>query len=78
MGSAIFSEYLISACWSKMMRRIGHWAAVGLMYNLKMARVSDLQFQSLIIDDEAPGSDFKLSMYLRVSTLHSPTGSDQR
>lgn len=66
MGSAIFSEYLISACWSKMMRRIGHWAAVGLMYNLKMARVSDLQFQSLIIDDEAPGSDFKLSMYLRV------------
>jgi hypothetical protein len=65
-GSAFFSEYLISACWSKMMRRIGHWAAVGLMYNLKMARVSDLPFQSLIIDDEAPGSDFRLSMYLRV------------
>lgn len=65
-GSAYFSEYLISACWSKMMRRIGHWAAVGLMYNLKMARVSDLPFQSLIIDDETPGSDFRLSMYLRV------------
>lgn len=48
-----------------MVRRIGHWAAVGLMYNLKMAPVSALSFESLIIDDEAPGSDFKLSMYLR-------------
>src|SRR5271168_4471578 len=33
-GSKMFGEYLVSACWRKMERRIGHWASVGLMQQL--------------------------------------------
>jgi hypothetical protein len=46
-----------------MERRIGHWAAVGLMYNL-----SEIKDESLSFDDEAPDTkqiDFKLSLYLQ-------------
>jgi hypothetical protein len=35
-GSTLFAEYIISACWHKMERRIGHWAAVGLIHNLTL------------------------------------------
>jgi hypothetical protein len=64
-GSQYFAEYIISACWRKMVRRIGHWAAVGLMHSLNdMTKLLGL----LIVDDVAPAtrqSDVKLSMYLR-------------
>ena len=66
-GSTMFAEYLVSACWRKMERRIGHWASVGLM-----SRLYDLTFDQLSaspIDDQgsrnATRSDFKLSAYLR-------------
>jgi len=64
-GSTWFGEYIISSCWHKMERRIGHWAAVGLMYNLSQLTGS-LSF--LTVNDEAPATkrpDFKLSMYLK-------------
>jgi hypothetical protein len=66
MRSTFFAEYIISACWHKMERRIGHWAAVGLMYNLcKLMGESVLSL--LVVEDEVPvakQSDVKLSMYL--------------
>jgi hypothetical protein len=63
--SPLFGQYIISACWHKMERRIGHWAAVGLMYD--MSRVPDEWLSSLTIDGDAPAtenSDFRLSMYI--------------
>ena len=63
-GTKLFSEYLIFACWHKMERRIGHWAAVGLMHNL--CTLSDIALSSLAIKDETvTKSDYKLSLYLR-------------
>ena len=67
-GSSMFAEYIVSACWRKMKRRIGHWASVGLMHN--MAKV-DLQTLSLLATPAnlhhhtSKNSDFKLSLYLR-------------
>jgi hypothetical protein len=66
-ASSKFSEYLISACWRKMARRIGHWGSVGLIYNLTHVNHHSLvrcaaQLNPLTI---AKNSDFKLSMYLR-------------
>src|ERR1700678_4338171 len=66
-GSTMFAEYLVSACWRKMERRIGHWASVGLMQQLHA--ILPGQLSSSPIDDQssqnATRSDFRLSVYLR-------------
>jgi hypothetical protein len=64
--SKMFSEYLVSACWRKMERQIGHWASVGLIQNLH--NISPVFLSACCIDDQssqnATRSDFRLSMYL--------------
>jgi hypothetical protein len=65
--SSLFAEYIISACWRKMERRIGHWAAVGLIYNL--SKLTPLMLSqwlpSLTVEDPATRQkDFRLSSYL--------------
>jgi hypothetical protein len=65
-GSTIFAEYLVSACWRKMERRIGHWASVGLMtqlYDNTLALSLSLPINDQVFRDTQ--SDFKLSAYLR-------------
>ena len=66
-GSTLFGEYIISACWQKMERRIGHWAAVGLIYNL--CKIRDESLLHLHKDETSAASierpDFKLSIYLQ-------------
>ena len=65
-GSGWFSEYIVSACWRKMERRIGHWAAVGLIYNL--STITDASISTFIEgvpDDTTDRPDFKLSFYLQ-------------
>jgi hypothetical protein len=65
-GSLLFGEYLISSCWRKMARRIGHWAAVGLIYNLW--KLSDQDVFNAFLDkdpkDRPTNTDFKLSTYI--------------
>src|SRR6202789_378280 len=66
-GSTMFAEYLVSACWRKMERRIGHWASVGLMQQLHA--ILPRQLSSSPIHDQsfrnATRSDFRLSVYLQ-------------
>ena len=68
-GSTKFAEYIISACWKKMERRIGHWASVGLMYclsevKLDQKRVShQWQIKREVLATKK--SDIKLSLYLQ-------------
>src|SRR5271155_2879162 len=66
-GSKMFGEYLVSACWRKMERRIGHWASVGLIQNLHNISLDFLS--RCCINDKssqnATRSDFRLSMYIR-------------
>jgi hypothetical protein len=67
-GSRKFSEYIISACWPKMKRRIGHWAAVGMMYCLM--EVADVRMEEMLnnrpfsTDSTHKRSDRKLSQCL--------------
>lgn len=75
-GSTWFAEYIISACWHKMERRIGHWAAVGLIQNLSRLadfmlseQLSRLDLASWTVEDQALATkrhDFRLSLYIRV------------
>lgn len=65
IGTLLFGEYLISTCWRKMERRIGHWAAVGLIHNLwklKDQDVSEAFLKSTPL--HVTSSDFKLSTYV--------------
>lgn len=69
MGSNYFSEYLISACWRKMKRRIGHWAAVGFIYKFRM--VDDWKIAGLLNSQSSftkvrGRSDRQLSEFLRI------------
>ena len=52
--STRFLEYIISACWRKMERRVSHWAAVGLMYNIASVHESILLGLVRHVEDSKP------------------------
>lgn len=73
-GSKLFSQYILSACWPKMKRRIGHWAAVGMMFNLMSVLDANLETQlktTALPDHSIKRNDHRLSRYLIVLAENS-------
>jgi hypothetical protein len=62
-GSYRFSEYLVSSCYKKMRRRIGHWAAVGIisgLANMDLKSLSKLTV-NMSISSNAPEADLRFA-----------------
>jgi hypothetical protein len=57
-ASRLFSEYIVSACWPKMKRRIGHWAAVGMMYKLMEATDTELEARLEVWTPDSESQEF--------------------
>ena len=69
-GSTHFAEYLVAACSGKMERRISHWAAIGLLYNMadvELGKLAEVVSSSQLNDNQ----DTKLARELRALQSHN-------